>query len=97
MRKFFIVSYDISSDKIRNQVFKTLMNYGERIQYSVFCCRLNMQEKEDLKKKLNKLISKEQTAQIMFIAAGNIEEYESQPKAEWLGKQWQSKITTNVF
>lgn len=31
-----IVSYDISNDKVRNKFSKFLMEYGDRLQYSVY-------------------------------------------------------------
>ena len=36
----YVVSYDITSDRLRNKIAKTLEGYGTRIQYSVFECRL---------------------------------------------------------
>lgn len=36
----YIVSYDISNDRLRNKVADTLKNFGKRVQYSVFECRL---------------------------------------------------------
>lgn len=48
----WVVSYDISEDKARQKIAKILLDYGERVQYSVFECEL---EKEDLKKLIGKL------------------------------------------
>lgn len=36
----YIISYDITSNKIRNKVACELENYGRRVQYSVFECEL---------------------------------------------------------
>ena len=44
-----VISYDISSDQRRLKVAKTLEDFGERVQYSVFECILNP---DDLKKLL---------------------------------------------
>lgn len=38
--KLYLVSYDISNTKTRNKIADTLKNYGQRVQYSVFECRL---------------------------------------------------------
>ena len=35
----YIVSYDITSNKLRRKIAKELENYGVRVQYSVFECR----------------------------------------------------------
>lgn len=50
----YVVSYDISSDKLRNKVAKILEGYGTRIQYSVFECRLDEQKYKELYGKLAK-------------------------------------------
>ncbi len=39
--KLYLVSYDISDTKTRNKIADTLKNFGQRVQYSVFECRLN--------------------------------------------------------
>jgi CRISPR-associated protein Cas2 len=35
---FFLVCFDISNDRIRYQVVKVLISYGQRVQKSVFEC-----------------------------------------------------------
>lgn len=36
----YVISYDISNDKLRGKVAKKLEGYGRRIQYSVFECEI---------------------------------------------------------
>lgn len=48
----YLVSYDISSDKLRSKVAKELLNYGRRVQYSVFECRISQNDFNELYKKL---------------------------------------------
>jgi CRISPR-associated protein Cas2 len=43
-RKRFLVTYDVSDDKRRTQIFKTLYAYGDHAQYSVFFCELSARE-----------------------------------------------------
>lgn len=38
--KLYVISYDISENKIRKKISKLLEGYGKRVQYSVFECRL---------------------------------------------------------
>ena len=38
MNDIYFVSYDISSNKLRSKIEKTLKNYGFRVQYSIFQC-----------------------------------------------------------
>ncbi len=33
---FLVIAYDIANDKRRNRIAKILLDYGERVQYSVF-------------------------------------------------------------
>ena len=44
----YLVSYDIEKTKIRNKIAKTLENYGERVQYSVFECRITAKQLDEL-------------------------------------------------
>lgn len=37
----YLISYDIASTKIRTKLAKKLLNYGKRIQYSVFECNMD--------------------------------------------------------
>ena len=53
---FYIVSYDIVSNKRRNEVAKTLEGFGTRVQYSVFECLLTEDQFEVLRKRLRALI-----------------------------------------
>jgi CRISPR-associated protein Cas2 len=48
---FYIISYDIPDDQRRTRVAKTLLDFGDRVQYSVFEAKLD-------KKLLDKLIQK---------------------------------------
>lgn len=48
----YVISYDIVSDKLRNKVAKILLDYGKRVQYSVFECYISQKQFEELYKKL---------------------------------------------
>jgi len=54
--KFYVVSYDITDDKKRNNVCKTLKNYGVRVQKSVFECILTDSQYCKMKGNLDKVI-----------------------------------------
>lgn len=54
-----LVSYDIADNKRRNKIAKTLLDYGERVQYSVFECNLNQKLQNTLLKELKKIINDE--------------------------------------
>ncbi len=60
----YIVSYDIENDRVRNKISKELENYGTRIQYSVFECKLSNKLYNELYAKLVKLMQEEKTGNI---------------------------------
>ena len=60
MKKFIIVSYDITSDRKRRKVSQILEGYGTRIQYSVFECKLDAKELKEMAKKVTKHINKKE-------------------------------------
>lgn len=43
-RRRFLIAYDICEPKRLRQVCKTMEEYGERLQYSVFICDLSRTE-----------------------------------------------------
>jgi len=49
---YMVISYDISDDRKRNKVANTLEDYGKRVQYSVFECRLDEKTLAELLDKL---------------------------------------------
>ena len=57
---FVVISYDISQDKRRNKVAKTLQDYGARVQYSVFEVNLERKQIDQLRRELHKLIDADQ-------------------------------------
>ena len=55
---FYLVCYDIVSDRRRNKVAKLLESYGLRVQKSVFECILDEQQYKTLSKYLKRLVNK---------------------------------------
>jgi CRISPR-associated protein Cas2 len=54
----YAVVYDISCDRERRRVDRTLKGFGFRVQKSVFECRLNIRSRKDLQDKLEQLAVK---------------------------------------
>jgi CRISPR-associated protein Cas2 len=52
-----IIAYDIPSDRRRTRAANVLMNYGERIQYSVFECNVSESRFDELREKLASLLN----------------------------------------
>lgn len=53
MRRRYLLSYDISDDKRRDAVFKTLRDHGDHVQFSVFFCELDARELVELRATLD--------------------------------------------
>lgn len=55
---YVLVIYDISNDKVRNKIAERLKDYGlQRVQYSAFWGQLNVNRREELMFRLQKLLS----------------------------------------
>ncbi|MBI5674986.1 MAG: CRISPR-associated endonuclease Cas2 [Nitrospirae bacterium] len=61
---FYIVSYDIPDDKTRNKVAKVMLDFGARVQYSVFECNMDDKLLEKMTQKISKIISDEDSVRI---------------------------------
>jgi len=68
-RRHYLVSYDVSDDKRRNQVFKTLHAFGDHAQYSVFFCELNEKELVELRTRLRSAIHQKED-QVLIVDLG---------------------------
>lgn len=60
----YVISYDLSNNRLRNKIAKELKNYGQRVQYSVFECRISKKQMEQLYEKLVPIMQKEQEGNI---------------------------------
>ena len=70
----YVVSYDITSNRRRNKIAKTLEGYGTRIQYSVFECRLTEKKYKEMYRKLMQLMTDEEDGSIrIYSVCGNCE------------------------
>jgi len=58
-KTLYLVTFDIVENKIRYRCAKTLLNFGQRVQKSVFECCLNDAQFMDMKHKLDGIINPE--------------------------------------
>ena len=72
MRTTYLVCYDICDDKRLKKVFKTMRNYGDHLQYSVFECQMTA---TDLVRCRTELAAHHQTYedQVLFVNLGPAE------------------------
>lgn len=76
-RRWYLVSYDIRDPSRWRRAYKTLKGSGERIQYSLFRCRLSKTEMEELRWLLKQILDDEDD--LMFVhlcprCAGRVQE-----------------------
>ncbi len=57
MRQIWIISYDIVCNKRRYRLDKSLAQYGQRIQYSIYQVILNTDEFSRLRKNIKQIIN----------------------------------------
>lgn len=95
MRRFFLVSYDVSDDKRRNKVAKRLLDYGERVQYSVFCCQLNARELLRLRMELKSDMN-ERDDQVLFADVGPVNGEYPKPDITYEGRTWSPIPRTQI-
>ena len=72
----YVIIYDISDDKTRREVYKTMKNYGAWKQYSAFEVDLTKTQYTELKHKLNNLITSEEHIRIYPLTPTNIDNIE---------------------
>jgi CRISPR-associated protein Cas2 len=53
-----ILSYDISNDKLRRKIEKTLKNFGMRVQYSVFYCDTDSEQSARIADSVRRIASR---------------------------------------
>ncbi len=63
---FVIVSYDIQDDRRRAKIMKTLKDYGQWVQYSVFECDVEEADYLKMRARLEKLIEPEEEDSVRF-------------------------------
>ena len=69
MRQVYLVTYDISDDRRRDQVFKILRGFGDHLQFSVFRCEASETELIRLRGRLLDAINAKED-QVLFADLG---------------------------
>ncbi|MEM2900661.1 MAG: CRISPR-associated endonuclease Cas2 [Thermoplasmata archaeon] len=83
MRIYYLVSYDITDQKRWNKVYKIMLGFGQRLQYSVFICELTPIDVVKLEMKLRGVIKHDED-KIMLIELGKDAD-KIEEKITWLG------------
>jgi len=69
VRQSYLVCYDICDDKRLRKVFKTMRNYGDHLQYSVFECQLTPIDLAKCRHELSEIINHD-VDQVLFVDLG---------------------------
>jgi CRISPR-associated protein Cas2 len=72
VRHTYLVCYDISNDLRLRRVHKTMVGFGDRLQYSVFECKFSAGDLARCKHELGKLIHHREV-QVLFVDLGPAE------------------------
>jgi len=65
-KSYYIISYDICDPKRLNKIAKIMLNYCERVLYSVFEGELTHRQKIELQQKISKIMAPEEDSVIYF-------------------------------
>lgn len=72
--QFVLISYDIASDKRRLKIMKALQDFGRRVQYSVFECRLSERQVRALRRRLAPLVrERSDSIRFYFLSSDDVE------------------------
>jgi len=72
MRNTFLVCYDICDDKRLRKVFRTMRDFGDHLQYSIFECQFNPVDLARCRAALAELIHHTED-QVLFVDLGPTE------------------------
>ncbi len=66
MSQLLVVCFDVRDPKRLRSVAKEILNFGKRVQYSVFECHLDAKQLQQLKERLHELIDTDEDALSFF-------------------------------
>ena len=69
----YLVSYDISDDKRRTRLAKTIKDFGDRVQYSVFECNLDSNLRDEMIARIENIIDQEKDSVRIYGLCGSCE------------------------
>jgi len=74
---FVVVSYDVVDDRKRTKIAKAMKSYGERVQKSVFECRVDDQQFIRMKKAVESIMDmNEDSVRYYFLCKGCVDRIE---------------------
>jgi CRISPR-associated protein Cas2 len=61
-----VIAYDVESNRRRNRLVKLLKDYGERVNLSVFECRIKRQTYGKLKKEVSSVVDMKKDSVLFY-------------------------------
>lgn len=88
MKRFILISYDITDARRLQRVHKLVSGYADRIQYSVFLGQLSEKDEAILRERLYDMIDKKED-QVIMIRLGIVDQQRKPELRNWnvLGKK----------
>jgi CRISPR-associated protein Cas2 len=75
---FYVIAYDISNDRRRTKIHKTLSGFGQWTQYSLFECHLTDKQYLQLRHKVSRLLkADEDSVRFYELCAGCLAKVET--------------------
>lgn len=86
MRSYYLVSYDIADPGRLRRIHKTMRDFGDGIQLSVFLCQLTDLDRATLERRLLEVLNQRQD-QVLFVKLGPVDgPPTAPPRCEVLGR-----------
>ncbi len=70
---FYLVSYDIPDDRRRTRLAKTIKDFGDRVQYSVFECNLEGNLLDQMIHRIEKIVDLKEDSVRIYALCGACE------------------------
>jgi len=64
----YLISYDISNDKVRDKIVRYLEGFAFRLQYSVFTCNLKIADAKKVWSDLNLIAAEDVTGNVLMVS-----------------------------
>ncbi len=90
---WYLVCYDIRDPKRWRKVFKLIKGYGAGIQYSIFRCRLDRRQLEQMRWELETILDAEDSLMIVGLCKGCVSRLVNRNTGiEWLEEETHFQI-----
>ncbi len=73
LRRWYLIMYDIRDPKRWRKAYTLLKGHGERLQYSIFRCRLNDRGLERLRWELEEILDLEDSLMFVSLCSGCVQ------------------------